>query len=327
MGTKPETCQKSTVAVGQDCPRRQKIKTTKFELIICGLAPKNKRLLHTSANLAIALANTGKKPLLSVIFPHCNSLGLGLMDGKPLDEADEVAGPTAIILENDLFRITEIDNAEKLLSGLKNIITLHHTVNETTMRSDVVLPSGTFAESTGTIVNYEGRAQRYYRVLPEDNIVRDSWRHLAELISIKRDEKIQWKSFDDVTKELVEEYPVFSRINRIIPDSRLRYFNEKIARQTSRFSGRTAITAHINVSEPKPPEDQDSALNFSMEGYKGVPDTNLVPYYWSPGWNSTQAVNNYLQEPGGYPMDGNPGVLLINDDTKKRNEYFKINDQ
>ena len=39
-------------------------------------------------------------------------------------------------------------------------------MNETTEKADFVLPSGTFAESTGTIVNNEGRAQRYYRVLP-----------------------------------------------------------------------------------------------------------------------------------------------------------------
>jgi NADH-quinone oxidoreductase subunit G len=85
------------------------------------------------------------------------------------------------------------------------------------------------------------------------------------------------------------------------------------------------MNAHINVSEPKPPDDQDSALNFSMEGYKGVPDANLVPYYWAPGWNSSQAINNYLEEPGGSPPDGNPGVLIMSDDMKTRREYFKIN--
>jgi len=294
-------------------------------LIICGLSLKNKDLLQASANLAIALSNAGKKPLLSIIFPACNSLGLGLMDGKPVDELDEAAGATAVILENDLFRIMENEMAEKILSGFRKVIILHHTVNETVMRSDVTLPSGTFAESTGTIFNYEGRAQRYYRVLPEDSVIKDSWKHLSELISIKGNGKVHWKNFDDIIDAMAGEYPLFSKINRIIPDSRLRYFNEKIARQTSRFSGRTAMNAHITVSEPKPPDDPDSALNFSMEGYKGVPDANLVPYYWAPGWNSSQAINNYLEEPGGSPPDGNPGVLIMSDDMKTRREYFKIN--
>ena len=71
------------------------------------------------------------------------------------------------------------------------------------------------------------------------------------------------------------------------------------------------MNANISVSEPAPPQDNDSALKFSMEGYKGVPPSNLTPYYWSPGWNSPQAINKYLDEPGGDPLDGNPGVLLF----------------
>ncbi len=90
-----------------------------------------------------------------------------------------------------------------------------------------------------------------------------------------------------------------------------RYYNEKIARQTSRFSGRTAMNAKKNVSEPGPPTDADSPLKFSMEGYKGYPPAELIPYYWSPGWNSAQAINKYLKVPDGEVRDGNPGVRLF----------------
>ncbi len=96
-----------------------------------------------------------------------------------------------------------------------------------------------------------------------------------------------------------------------MPDAGFTFYNEKIARQTSRFSGRTAMNARQNVSEPEPPQDPDSPLKFSMEGYKGYPPAELIPYYWSPGWNSAQAINKYLKEPDGPVWDGNPGVRLF----------------
>jgi NADH-quinone oxidoreductase subunit G len=65
------------------------------------------------------------------------------------------------------------------------------------------------------------------------------------------------------------------------------------------------------VSEPKPPEDVNTPLKFSMEGYKGRPPASLIPYYWVPGWNSPQAVNKYLDEPNGSVKDGDPGIKIF----------------
>ena len=50
----------------------------------------------------------------------------------------------------------------------------------------------------------------------------------------------------------------------------------KIPRQPHRYSGRTAINANINVNEPMPPQDKDSPLAFSMEGYEGQPPSSLL---------------------------------------------------
>jgi NADH-quinone oxidoreductase subunit G len=121
-----------------------------------------------------------------------------------------------------------------------------------------------------------------------------------------------WQKYDDVVASLAEAYPVFSAIKSQMPDAGFRYYNEKIARQTSRFSGRTAMSANHNVSEPRPPIDEDSPLKFSMEGYKGYPPAGLIPYYWSPGWNSAQSINLYLNEPDGSVRNGNPGLRLFN---------------
>ncbi len=47
-----------------------------------------------------------------------------------------------------------------------------------------LLPAATFAESDGTIINNEGRAQRFYNVLPVTEPVKESWRWISELIRI-----------------------------------------------------------------------------------------------------------------------------------------------
>ena len=81
----------------------------------------------------------------------------------------------------------------------------------------------------------------------------------------------------------------------------------KIAREPHRYSGRTAIHADVTVHEPKPPDDPDSALAFSMEGYQGQPPPSLIARFWAPGWNSVQSLNHYQAEVGGPLRGGDPG--------------------
>lgn len=298
-------------------------------VIITGLHSNNLMLLHASANIAMSLSHKRKKPSLSIIFPECNSVGLGLMDGKPIDDLMEVINKgdleTVIILENDLYNKAEKETVDEIFDKCEKVIVLDHLMNETAKRSDILIPSGTFAESTGTIVNNEGRAQRFYRALPANEQVKDSWKHLSEMIKIAgKNKDLSWEHFDDLVTSFTDSYSFFSKIKGIIPYSGFRYFNEKIARQSLRFSGRTAINARTSVSEPKPPQDDDSPLAFSMEGFKGVTPSYLTPYYWSPGWNSVQAMNKYTDEPAGSLKDGNPGVLLFSEKTYPLIDFFKI---
>ena len=71
------------------------------------------------------------------------------------------------------------------------------------------------------------------------------------------------------------------------------------------------MLANISVHEPKPPDDPDSPLSFSMEGTPDQPPSALIPFFWSPGWNSIQAVNKFQEEVGGPLRRGDPGVRLI----------------
>ena len=58
-----------------------------------------------------------------------------------------------------------------------------------------------------------------------------------------------------------------------------------------------------------------------MEGYRGLPPSSMIPFFWSPGWNSVQSINKYQQEVGGPLHGGDPGIRLF-ERTDRSPEYF-----
>jgi NADH-quinone oxidoreductase subunit G len=298
----------------------------KNPLIITGVNSGDEELLNASANIALALSHTGKSPSLSIVFSECNSLGLAMMSGGSIDVVADILKTkrtdALIIIENDLYRRTEREKADLIFERSDHVIVLDHLTNETTLKADLLLPVTSFAESTGTIINNEGRAQRYYSALPENEPAMATWCWLGNMM--KAAGVNSWSCFDDVVTSLVADWPVFERIKGKMPDSGFRFYNEKIARQTGRFSGRTAMDSNKSVSEPGPPVDNCSPLAYSMEAYKGFPPPDLIPYYWSSGWNSVQAVNKYTEGPNG-PLKngGDPGVLLFGSAPAGSGDYYQ----
>ena len=110
-----------------------------------------------------------------MFYPKCNSMGLALMQAPSFDEAVEriqrEENITAIIAENDLYRYIPPAIADSFFSKCKNIIVLDSLNNLTTEKADVLIPAATFAEGDGTVVNYEGRAQRFYQVFMPANLL------------------------------------------------------------------------------------------------------------------------------------------------------------
>jgi NADH-quinone oxidoreductase subunit G len=137
-----------------------------------------------------------------------------------------------------------------------------------------------------------------------------------------RTEGAAWQTLDDVLGACAKTLPVFQGILQAAPPAHFRMSGEKIPRQPHRYSGRTAMLANISVHEPKPPEDPDSPLAFSMEGYPGEPPPALITHYWEPGWNSVQALNKFQEEVGGPLRGGDPGVRLLEAMRESRAAYF-----
>ena len=306
------------------------LKKAKNPLIISGITCGAEDILHAGMNIATALLSLDKKVMFASVLPECNSMGLALIPGKPLDDAVSLATDkeidTLIILENDLYLRAPKESVDILFEKSRQIIVLDYMPNQTTQQADILLPAATFAESEGTLVNNEGRAQRYYKALVNKDQVKESWQWIDELIKIQnKNEVISWKRFDDVVSSLIKELPAFSKIQDYMPDADFRMLNAKIPRQTMRYSGRTAMNANLAVSEPGVSQDPDSPLAFSMEGRPELPPSSLVPFYWTPGWNSVQAMYNYLDEPNGSMKGGDPGIRLIEPAESHSDSYFKIN--
>lgn len=283
-------------------------------LIVTGITGADDSVFDAVTNLIVALSNKNKKPALAIAFPECNTAGIGAMNTADLDDAIEAVQnkkpDILIIIENDIYRRTASGKAQKLFENAGIVIVVDNLMHKTAKNAQFVLPAAVWAESSGTVVNNEGRMQRFYAVMPGNESVKETWRWITDLMNSEERNMKTWNLLDELTSSLADDMPVFSEI-RNFPGSGFRVEHEKIVRQTMRFSGRTAITANISVSEPKPPDDYDSPLKFSMEGYKGLPPASLIPFYWSPGWNSPQASNSYLTAPNGSIKTTDKGISVF----------------
>jgi len=299
-------------------------------VILSGTACKSEAVIQSAANVAWALCKIGTPAKLCYCLPESNSLGLAMLGGKSLEDAFSVvkngAADTVLILENDLYRRADTLSVDAFLKTASKVIILDHLEHDTTAKADVLLPAGTFAESDGTLVNNEGRAQRFYQVFPAGADIQESWRWVRDMAVASghpaQPNMAAWNQLDDVVVALANVIPAFQRLTEVAPPEKFRMIGQKIPRQTHRFTGRTAMHAPLLMHEPKPVEDDDSPLAFSMEGYLGQPPSPLITHYWSPRWNSVQALNKFQSEVGGPLRQEMPGVRLIESSDKRTVTYF-----
>ncbi len=295
--------------------------SAKRPLIVSGASLGSKALIEAAGNLANALKNRGKNASISLVVPEANSMGLALLGGESLDAAlDALTGGQAtavVVLENDLYRRADAAKVDAALAAAEVVIVADHQATDTLVKADLVLPVASFAEGDGTLVSQEGRAQRFFQVYDpayyDSNVlIREGWRWLHALHSTLQGKTVDWTQLDEVTAACAESNAQLAGIVGAAPSASFRIKGLKLAREPHRYSGRTAMRANINVSEPRASQDVDSAFAFSMEGYSGSKeDRQQIPFAWSPGWNSPQAWNKFQDEVGGHLRAGDPGVRLI----------------
>lgn len=293
----------------------------KRPLVISGGSLGSLAILDAAGNIARALARKSRRGGLMLVRDEANSTGLTLLGGQPLEwalgELDNQAADAVVILENDLYQRLPRERIDRALDSAATIVVLDHQRTETLSRAHLALPAASFVEGDGTLVSLEGRAQRFFQVFdpryirPESRI-HESWRWLHALRAGVLRDAVTEINLDAVTRDCARRTPALAGIVEAAPGSGFRIEGLKLAREPHRYSGRTAMRAHLNVNEPRTPQDADTPFTFSMEGYNGFDRPRKeVAFAWAPGWNSPQAWNKFTDEVGGHLRAGDPGVRLL----------------
>ena len=313
----------------------------KRPLVVSGTSSNQPALIDAAAELSIALAKAaGKQPWLSYVLDASNSMGLSLLDstshiGSLQLRLHSVTKPTAlIVMQQDLNNLLESTAAKALADHCKHLIVLDQFASATSNAADVVISASSMMETEGTLVNNEGRSQRYFSVLASSNTTKvDNWRLLSQLAALVNSnggatesigQLADCKVYDDLVKLLCDHGGAFCDWETVAPDSNFRVAGMKIPRQSHRFSGRTSLYADEKVSENKQPVDHDSALSYSMEGSPVDRPAALNPLIWSPGWNSNEAINKFQEEINGPLLGGDPGLLLFDNPEITSNSALKF---
>ena len=313
-GIEPELQSKIDVIV-------QALAGAKKPLIISGTNAGSLEVIQAAANVAKALKGRGADVGITMIARSVNSMGLGIMGSGSLEEAltelETGRADAVVVLENDLHRHASAIRVNAALAKAPLVMVVDHQRTAIMENAHLVLSAASFAESDGTVINNEGRAQRFFQVYDpayydSKTVMLESWRWLHSLHSTLLSREVDWTQLDHVIDAVVAKIPELAGIKDAAPDATFRIRGQKLAREPHRYSGRTAMRANISVHEPRQPQDIDTMFTFSMEGNnQPTAHRSQVPFAWAPGWNSPQAWNKFQDEVGGKLRFGDPGVRLF----------------
>lgn len=302
----------------------EQLAQAKRPLIIAGTTCGNPELISAAANIARALhENRGADAAaidLCLLVPEVNSMGLALLVKKEntLGQALQrmAAGDVshAVILENDLYRRAESSVVDEALTKTANVMVLDLLPTATTAKASVTLPSTAFSEHEATYVNYEGRAQLSFQVYRNKTRAKPAWRWLNDDIEC---------DVETMVNRCASEARGFDKLAQLLPNPAHFIAGMKVPRQSHRYSGRTAMKAHLNVHEPKQAVDAESVMAFSMEGIPLQKDATILASAWAPRWNSNQSISKFQEEVNGKLKQGHTGTLLI-EKTDKGGNYLQM---
>ncbi len=103
----------------------QALRSAQRPLVVSGLGCRSEAVVSAAANVAQALCRVGPPARIAFTVPECNSLGLALLGGRPLEEAFATvrarAADTVIVLENDLYRRVSSPRCRCFPAGTRSI--------------------------------------------------------------------------------------------------------------------------------------------------------------------------------------------------------------
>ncbi len=144
---------------------------------------------------------TGAKLILGIEDPYAalDSIREGVRNGS-------IA--SLIVLGEDI--VTDAGFTADDLKQLDFLLQTSVVANPTAERAHIVLPSATFAEKRGSMVNLSGRLQRLNRAVELPGMAHDDWEILRDLISAVSGGKSEIHHIEDIFKGLEETVTQFN---------------------------------------------------------------------------------------------------------------------
>ncbi|XPE50902.1 molybdopterin-dependent oxidoreductase [Shigella flexneri] len=223
-GIEPELQNKIDVIV-------QALAGAKKPLIISGTNAGSIEVIQAAANVAKALKGRGADVGITMIARSVNSMGLGIMGGGSLEEAltelETGRADAVVVLENDLHRYASATRVNAALAKAPLVMVVDHQRTAIMENAHLVLSSASFAESDGTVINNEGRAQRFFQVYDpayydSKTVMLESWRWLHSLHSTLLSREVDWTQLDHVIDAVVAKIPELAAIEDAAPDATFR---------------------------------------------------------------------------------------------------------
>ncbi len=82
--------------------------------------------------------------------------------------------------------------------------------NENLNKADAVFPAATFAESEGTFINFEGRIQKFEKVISPKGEAKPDWWIISQLASKMGNKNFSYRSSKEILEEMSKAIPAFS---------------------------------------------------------------------------------------------------------------------
>ncbi len=295
-------------ADGGEDPVAAALAAAQRPLVITGTQHRDVEVLEASLAIIEALrARNGTHPWFAMSVSEANTLGVELLDDRrgmslaSVIDAIEVGDISVLLVaENDLFeRCEDHRRLADALQRLDALVVLDHMVTATSSLATHAFPAATILESSGSLVNSEGRIQRFCQVLrPAEDVV-PSWSATRDIIAaIGRAEDADWQHVEEVTAAIEASHPVFDGATKVAPTFHLEH--QPIPRVGYRCSGRNATIR---------PDAFDEPASLTEGGSR--PDRVLPVASRTPGWNSNEAINRFQIEVGGALHGDNPGLRIF----------------
>ncbi|MGD6858532.1 MAG: NADH-quinone oxidoreductase subunit NuoG [Enterobacteriaceae bacterium] len=299
------------------------LKNSKKPLIISGISNRNLCIIELSFRIAISLKKMNKDVGIIYTLPSVNSMGLSIINKKNLVEIlkKKKKIDCAIILENNLYQHYSNETIIKIFNKIKNIIILDNHISKMKYVSKLFIPSTNFMESDGTVINYEGRAQRFFKNYDlhkynKNFLIFESWKWINFIKNFIKKNIIKGTCIREVIKKFLEDFKEFKKILNLFHESNFKKFIKKKI-----CNGKICNICNLNL-EKNYVNNIFYSSKIKSKNFKFY-DKN-ISYLWYPEFNSSNAWIKYKNKIGNDLNFGSPGVKIIDNFCSNKNNFYKI---